>query len=860
MKAVSIKFKSLISVSVLACGWAATVSVFSDEFSDAEQLFRSGQYEQCIEACSAGIADSAFRQEWPILKIRVEMTTGQYQQAFDTLNSALDVHPNSIRIRLAGIDVCKYNDEIERAFELEQEIDRLYSRSAWRYRDGINQIAIGRFLLSRRADAKRILDDFFSKVKNNQPDLVEPYLAIGELALSKNDFGLAAQNFRRALELDDADPDTHFFLAQSLERSDFKAANELINRALELNPNHIPSLLSRAENQIDGEIYDIAQATLQTILEVNPHEPSAWAFRSVIAHLSNDSQQESDCRDKALGHWKFNPEVDYLIGKKLSAKYRFKEGEAYQRRALVFDDQFLPAQIQLAQDTMRLGKEQEGWGLAAKVYNADSYNVIAHNLVALRSELEKYETIERENFVIRMDPLEAKIYGRRVAELLSEASDVLETKYKIEIRTPIIVEIFSRQQDFAIRTFGTPGGDGFLGVCFGNVVTMNSPAAQGSNLTSWASVLWHEFCHVVTLQKTGNKMPRWLSEGISVYEERLANSAWGQSMNLQYQKMILGGELTPVSQLSNAFLKPKSAAHLQFAYFESSLVVQYLVDQHGIETLIRVLDDLQIGIPINESLSRYVGSIKLFEKEFEDYAQQLANDLSAKGDWSEPEIAADADVDSILEFVRDNPQNISALLLRAISLIESEQWDEAEKVCRQLIEFNYNLPGERHPQLLLAKIYRATANSQKEIQALENYLLVDLDSLDPILRLMDLYHSQQDWESTIKTADRYVAVNPLIPVPHRYLAESAMKTKDYDLAISSLNAQVALDPIDPAEVYFQLAKAYFAKDEVSSAKRSVLKSIEEAPRYRAAHLLLLKIVDREKQRPEEPARLEREQK
>ncbi len=39
-------------------------------------------------------------------------------------------------------------------------------------------------------------------------------------------------------------------------------------------------------------------------------------------------------------------------------------------------------------------------------------------------------------------------------------------------------------------------------------------------------VLWHEFCHVITLQKTGNKIPRWLSEGISVFEERRADVRW----------------------------------------------------------------------------------------------------------------------------------------------------------------------------------------------------------------------------------------------------------------------------------------------------------------------------------------------
>ena len=40
------------------------------------------------------------------------------------------------------------------------------------------------------------------------------------------------------------------------------------------------------------------------------------------------------------------------------------------------------------------------------------------------------------------------------------------------------------------------------------------------------AVLWHEFTHVVTLTATKNKMPRWLSEGISVHEERQARASY----------------------------------------------------------------------------------------------------------------------------------------------------------------------------------------------------------------------------------------------------------------------------------------------------------------------------------------------
>ena len=45
-------------------------------------------------------------------------------------------------------------------------------------------------------------------------------------------------------------------------------------------------------------------------------------------------------------------------------------------------------------------------------------------------------------------------------------------------------------------------------------------------------------------------MPRWLSEGISVFEEMQENPIWGQTMNPQYRKMVLRGDLTKSCRLS----------------------------------------------------------------------------------------------------------------------------------------------------------------------------------------------------------------------------------------------------------------------------------------------------------------------
>src|SRR5262249_54319987 len=220
---------------------------------------------------------------------------------------------------------------------------------------------------------------------------------------------------------------------------------------------------------------------------------------------------------------------------------------------------------------------EEGWRLVDEIFTTDSYNVVAFNLITLRDLFAKFRTLQEDGIVVKMDPREADLYGPRVLALLKRAKATLSARYHVTLPSPVIVEIFPQKKEFAVRTFGLPGADGLLGVCFGRVITANSPASQGEHPANWEAVLWHELCHAVTLTKTHNKMPRWLSEGISVYEEGKQDPAWATSLTPQFRAMILGKDLTPLSQLSAAFLAPKSPIHIQFAYFESALAVEFLI-------------------------------------------------------------------------------------------------------------------------------------------------------------------------------------------------------------------------------------------------------------------------------------------
>ena len=499
------------------------------DIQEAANLLRTGRYEECARQAAAALEGEEPGEDWYALKIRAEMARGNYERALDSLKEATRRHPASLTLFLIGRDVRRFQNLGNREEEALNAIERSILSAPRRYATPAGQVALGRFFLLRGADPKKVLDQFYDAVIKRDPEFVDAYLASAELALDKQDYRLAAETLLKAPKEAAADPRYNYLMALAFGDDDRAQAARSLDEALKINPRHADSLLLKIDRLVDSERYADAAKMIDQVVAVNPAEPRAWAYRAVLAHLRGDRDGEAAARRSALAPWAGNPEVDSLIGRKLAQKYRFAEGAAYQRRALELDADYLPAKIQLSQTLLRLGEEAEGWRLVDEIFARDGYNVVAFNLMALRDRLAKFRTLTADGIIVKMEPREADMYGPRVLALLKRAKAALCARYGVTLPGPVIVEIFPEKKEFAVRTFGLPGADGLLGVCFGRVITANSPASQGEHPANWEAVLWHEFCHAVTLCKTHNTMPRWLSEGISVYEEAKQDPAWGSA-------------------------------------------------------------------------------------------------------------------------------------------------------------------------------------------------------------------------------------------------------------------------------------------------------------------------------------------
>lgn len=824
-----------------------------DNLPKVREIFDQGRYDIVIQVCEYADRRGQPSWEWRVLHFEALAAIGQYEQAYEEAKKTAERFREDLGALLRLHRFFKTHGYKEDAAARFADLNAAAKALPKKERTTLDLVHLGEAALILGADPAKVLEQYFGPAKSVKPKgkevppgLLEAHLASARLAEAKEDLKKAGEEYAAALRLDPANIEALFGMAKVLFPNDREAGATYLEKTRAEAPLHFGALLLQAESAINFEQYDAATELLNLVESVNPRHPEAHAYRAILAELErNDHAAFEQARGIALSVWKDNPEIDYLIGRVLSRKYRYEEGAQAQQRALAFDPGFLPAKLQLALDYLRLGRVDEAWPLAKEVAAADPYNILAFNLEVLEKEIASFASVKTPDFIIRLPPEEAEIYGDRVVEILTEAKNTLGAKYGLTIDHPTLVEFYPDQQDFAIRSFGSLGGDGLLGVCFGSVVTMNSPGSITAAKSNWEATLWHEYCHVITLTATNNKMPRWLSEGISVYEEKQRQANWGQEMNPDYRKMILeDNALTPVGEMSQAFFQAKDSMAVMFAYYQSMLVVEHLVDTYGIEKLRAILADLGEGVLVNDAIARHTVPMEEFEKSFALFATKLAEGYGPGVDWTkpEPEEMNPRVLLSIASYLKDHPNNFEARRLLTEQLLQVKNWDAAIESADAFIALLPDYTGQGNGYTLKALALRSKEDAVGEAAVLELLAAKSAEAFQAYQRLIEVNFEKGNWDGVIANAARGLAINPFTERIHYCSGCAHEAMAQPALAVRSFENALRLNPANPSEVRYRLARN-LKGDDPAAAKRHLLDALADSPRYREAHGMLIDIVD-----------------
>jgi Flp pilus assembly protein TadD len=247
---------------------------------------------------------------------------------------------------------------------------------------------------------------------------------------------------------------------------------------LEANGNEVGALLLLAEIALDAGDRSEAGDWIGRAQAVNPKSLKAWALLAALRWVEADEQAYQAAVAAAL---EVNPlfgEIYRVVGATAARNYRFDEAADLARRAVMLDRDNGRAYADLGAHLMRTGDERMARGVLELAFRIDPYDVITFNLLGLLDTLQSFETIRDQDLVIRLHPEEAPVMREYVPALARRALEELAARGEFTPKGPILVEVFPRHDDFAVRNVGLPGLIGALGACFGRVVTMDSPRAR----------------------------------------------------------------------------------------------------------------------------------------------------------------------------------------------------------------------------------------------------------------------------------------------------------------------------------------------------------------------------------------------
>ena len=434
----------------------------------------------------------------------------------------------------------------------------------------------------------------------------ELQVAWGELFLEKQNRPEAVRSFRAALQSDRRNAAAFAGLARAFADENGATARELAARALGLNPSLVPAHLVLADLALDEDHRDEARAAIEQALAVNPSSLDALSRKAAIAML-DDRTADFDALVAAV--LAINPrygDVYRVAGAQAARHYRFDAAASLTRKALETRSGQRPRVGRPRRAPAAHGRRaRRARRRSTRAFRADP--VRRRHLQPARAARQSRVVRDRRGRHRDVPPAPRRSAGAARARAAAGAR-ARSTRWPRATGTRWTGRSWSRSfpkhDDFAVRNVGLPGMIGALGACFGRVVTLDSPRARPPGTFNWQATLWHEMAHVVTLQMSENRIPRWLTEGISVYEEQRARPEWGREMELRFAEALERGEVLRLAELNRGFMSGETIA---LAYYEASLLVDHLVTTRGepaLQALVRAFAD---GVSVTRRCGEALG-------------------------------------------------------------------------------------------------------------------------------------------------------------------------------------------------------------------------------------------------------------
>jgi tetratricopeptide (TPR) repeat protein len=679
-------------------------------------------------------------------------------------------------------------------------------------------------------DALRALDESVGR----DSSMMETQVDLGYLFVEKFNTPDARRTFDGVLRRNPRHVRALVGMARVLSADGNPQSGDYVRRALEVDGANAEARTLSAMQLVDGERYSDAIAEARRGLVIDSTAPGPLATLAAAYFLSGDTASFGRIMERLHARLPRAADAEVVLADVAARNRLYAAAATFALAGVARDSGSARARALAGINLMRLGRIAEGRAQLDRAFAIDPYDVWVKNTLDLLDTFKDYAEIKTARFVISAERKDAPLLELFVGPLAEEAFDSLAARYAFRPETPVRVELFRSHADFSVRTVGL-AGLGALGVSFGGVIAMDSPAARRVGEFNWGSTLWHELAHTFTLGASGNRVPRWISEGLSVYEERRARPSWGSDVSPALIAAYKGGRLHPVSRLNDGFVRPRYPEEVTLSYVLASFVCEMIDREHGLNAIRRLLAAYRAGESTEQAFRGVIGlDLAAFDARFDQWFKgrfpnefRAVNFKAGEGPETQREIEWDGPLADAME--------------AASGAAARRDWDASVRELERAKGMFPAFAGDGSAYHLLARVALQRGDQDRAIAELRALTERNESAFAEHVELATLLEKTGAGRDAVGVLERAVFITPFDASVHERTAEWGAAAGRHGPAIRARRALLALNPTDRVEALYQLAVVLAAAGDRDAARRELLRALDLAPNFEKGQQLLLSL-------------------
>ncbi len=360
----------------------------------------------------------------------------------------------------------------------------------------------------------------------------------------------------------------------------------------------VDAALIRARAALRVSDPETAEAELAGVLARFPNHRGALALRAAAAARAFDYDQ-AERRVEA-----FNAiapglaDAALAVGVALSDARQYAEASDFLNRAARLEPNRAEPWIELGLLEMQWGRDSAAMDALRTAAALDPFHTRVDNSLRLLSELLTYDTLDSPHFRVRFRPGIDRVLAEEMIDELEAMHERVTGDAPGSIRhvpaERTLIELMPDHAWFSVRITGMPKIF-TVAAATGRVIAMESPKSGPRSSTGpydWLRVVRHEYVHTVTLSRTNNRIPHWLTEAAAVHlEDAPRDEPRARLLADAYR----AGELFPMDRINLGFIRPQRPTDRSLAYAQSHWMYEFMLERFGDEAPLRFMDAIAEG-------------------------------------------------------------------------------------------------------------------------------------------------------------------------------------------------------------------------------------------------------------------------